>query len=95
MVRQFREPNPPSVKNTICRLFLNCLHDSKSSIISCLLNTIGYHEDPYKGSCCLDLKSINVLIPKCVLPPWVRYYCAHWTVQCDLVIKPSSVRCYI
>ena len=37
MVRQFREPNLPSVANTICRLFLNCLHDSKSSIVSCLL----------------------------------------------------------
>lgn len=38
MVRRFREPNPPCVANTICRLFLNCLHDSESSIVSCLLN---------------------------------------------------------
>ena len=57
MVRQFREPNLPSVTNTVCRLFLNCLHDSKSSIVSCLMDTTcGYHEDPYKVSCCLDLK---------------------------------------
>ncbi len=56
MVRQFREPNLPSVKNTICRLFLNCLHDSKSSIISCLLDTTDIFEDLYKVSCCLDLK---------------------------------------
>jgi hypothetical protein len=53
MVRRFREPNPPSVANTICRLFLNCPNDSESSIVSCLLDT---HEDPYKVSCCLDQK---------------------------------------
>lgn len=39
MVRQFREPDPTSVANTTCRLFLNCPNDSKSSIISCLLDT--------------------------------------------------------
>ena len=38
MVRRFREPNPPSVANTICRPFLNCPNDSESSIVSCLLD---------------------------------------------------------
>jgi len=33
-----RHLNPPSVANTICRLFLNCPNDSKSSIASCLLD---------------------------------------------------------
>ena len=62
MVRQFREPTCPCVRNTICRLFLNCPNDSKSSIISCLLDT-GYLEDQYKVSCCLDL-----------ILPYVRCY---------------------
>ena len=57
MVRQFREPDPTSVMNTICRLFLNCLHDSKSSIISCLLDIL---EDPYKVSCCQDQQQLFV-----------------------------------
>ncbi len=56
MVRQFREPNPTCVTNTTRRPFLNCLHDSESSIISCLLDTTDIFEDPYKVSCCLDLK---------------------------------------
>ena len=57
MVRRFREPTRPCVRNTICRQFLNCPNDSKSSIVSCLLNAVcAYLEDPYKVSCCLDLK---------------------------------------
>ena len=57
MVRRFREPNPPSVANTVCRLFLNCSNDSKSSIVSCLLDIhLRYLEDPYKVSCCPDHK---------------------------------------
>lgn len=37
MVRQFREPLRSCVRNTMSRPFLNCLNDSESSIVGCLL----------------------------------------------------------
>ncbi len=42
MVRQFREPLRPCVRSTMSRPFLNCLNDSKRSIVGCLLYPYGY-----------------------------------------------------
>ena len=41
MVKQFREPMTPCVRNTTRRSFLNCLNDSKGSIVGCLLDPYG------------------------------------------------------
>lgn len=43
MVRQFREPSRPRVRNTTRRSFLNCLNGSKRSIVGCLLDPYGIY----------------------------------------------------